>query len=169
MTSATAWPAEAYAVKRPLGRCIGFTILSFGGWAFYWLYTYRKLFDAELGRGRDDAMLHTVGYMVPVWNVFILYWLWRDLNELRTRVGLPAFGVGGFVAGAIFLAPVFFSLVSLKVDEYWDVRLQGWATEAPVTTVEKVLLALGAAIWLLQIALFALLIVLALALESGSG
>jgi hypothetical protein len=69
------FPAEAYAVKRGLGRCIGFTILSFGAWAFFWLYAHRKLLDAELGQGRDDAVLHTVGFMVPIWNVFILYWL----------------------------------------------------------------------------------------------
>lgn len=163
-----AWPAEAYAVKRGLGRCIGFTILSFGGWAFYWLYTHRKLFDGEIGRGRDDAVLHTVGYMVPVWNIFIIYWLYRDLNELRLRVGLPGFSVGGYTAGSVFLAPVFFCLVANMVNEYWDVRLQGWATDAPVTTVEKVLLAIGASIWLLEILLFVLLILLALALDTGS-
>jgi hypothetical protein len=164
-----AWPAEAYAVKRSLGRCIGFTALSFGGWAFYWLYTHRKLFDGELGRGRDDAVLHTVGYMVPIWNFFILYWLWRDLNELRMRVGLPAFPVGGYVAGAIFLAPVFFCLVAVKVDEYWNARLGAWATEAPVTTVERVILAIGAVIWLLEILLFVLVIVLALTVGESSG
>ena len=164
----TGFPAEAYAVKRGLGRCIGFTVLSFGGWLFYWLYTHRKLLDGELGRGRDDAVLHTVGYMVPLWNVFILYWLWRDLDELRRRVGLPGFPVGGYVAGAIFLAPVFFSLVAARMNEYWDVRLGGWATEAPVTTVEKVLLGLGAAIWALWLLTILLLVVL-LALSADGG
>lgn len=162
----TGFPAEAYAVKRGLGRCIGFTVLSFGGWLFYYLNTHRKLLDGELGGRRDDAVLHTVGYMVPVWNVFILYWLWRDLDELRRRVGLSGFPVGGYVVGAILLAPVFFCLVANRMNEYWDARLGGWATDAPVTTVEKVLLALGAAIWVLWL-LTILLLVLLLALSAG--
>lgn len=166
--AAVSWPADAYAVKRSVGRCFGFTVLSFGGWAFFWLYTHRKLLDGELGRGRDDAVLHTVGYLVPVWNVFIIYWLWRDLDELRRRVGLPGFPVGGYVAGAIFLAPVVFWLAAERMNEYWDTRLGGWATDAPVTTVEKVLLALGAAIWALWL-LTMLLLLLLLALAAGGG
>jgi hypothetical protein len=166
--TAAGYPAEAYAVKRGVGRCIGFTLLSFGAWAFYYLHTYRRLLDAELADGRDDALLHTLGYLVPVWNVFILYWLWRDLDELRRRVGLPAFPVGGYVAGAIFLAPVFFSLAAERMNEYWDARLGGWAADAPVTTAEKVLLGLGAGIWALWV-LTILLLVLLFALSGEGG
>jgi hypothetical protein len=163
------FPAEAYAVKRGVGRCIGFSALSFGGWLFYWLYTYRRLLDGELGRGRDDAVLHTVGYLVPILNVFIVYWLWRDLSELRVRVGLRDFPVAGYTVGAIFLAPVFFSLVSPLMNEYWDVRLQGWAQEAPVTTIEKVIVGIGVAIWALWLLLFLLLIALAIGSAAQSG
>ena len=163
------FPAEAYAVKRSVGRCIGFSALSFGGWLFYWLYTYRRLLDGELGRGRDDAVFHTVGYLVPVLNVFVVYWLWRDLSELRVRVGLPDFPVAGYTVGAIFLAPVFFCLVSRLMDEYWDVRLQGWAHEAPVTTIEKVIVGIGVAIWALWLLLFLLLIALAIGSGAQSG
>jgi hypothetical protein len=50
------------------------------------------------------------------------------LDELRRRVGLPGFPVGGYVAGAIFLAPVFFCLAAERMNEYWDAGLGGWAT-----------------------------------------
>ena len=114
-------------------------------------------------------MFHTVGYLVPVLNIFVVYWLWRDLSELRVRVGLPDFPVAGYTVGAIFLAPVFFCLVSPLMNEYWDVRLQGWAHEAPVTTIEKVIVGIGIAIWALWLLLFVLLIALAIGSGAQSG
>ena len=60
-----------------------------GTWTFYWFYGTRRLLDGELGRGRDDALLHTLGLLVPVLNIFVLYWLYRDLDELRRRPGCP--------------------------------------------------------------------------------
>ena len=155
-----AYPAEAYAVKRGLGRCIGFSVLSFGAFPFFWLYTHRRLLDAEMGRGRGDAGLHTLGLLVPVLNVFITYWLWRDLAAVRVRVGLPEFPVVPYTVGAIFLAPVFYSLVLPHMNEYWDVRLQGWAREAPVTTAEKVIVGIGIGLWVLWVAVIALTVAL---------
>ena len=162
-----AHPAEAYAVKRSLGRCIGFSVLSFGGWPFYWFYVNRRLLDGEVGRGRDDALLHMLGLFVPVLNVFVTYWLWRDLNELRLRVGLPEFPVVGYTVGSIFLAPVFWCLVLPQFNAYWDVRLQGWAAEAPVTTVEKVVIGIGIGLWVLWL-LAIVLTVLVLVLSARS-
>jgi hypothetical protein len=163
-----AWPAEAYAVKRGLGRCIGFSALSFGAWSFYWFYVNRRLLDGELAQGRDDALLHTLGLFVPVLNVFITYWLWRDLNALRRRIGLPEFPVVPYTVGAIFLAPVFYCIVLSEVNEYWNVRLPGWAREAPVTTAEKVVIGIGIGIWVLWLAVIALTILLLVLSEGAS-
>jgi hypothetical protein len=77
--------------------------------------------------------------------------------------------VVGYTFGAIFLAPVFYCLVLVRVNEYWDVRLGGWAREAPVTTVEKVILGIGAALWLLWALLLLLTILLLVLSEGGSG
>jgi hypothetical protein len=162
------YPEEAYAVKRGLGRSIGFSVLSFGAYPFFWLYTSRKLLDAEMGHGRDDAVLHTVGLLVPVLNVFVTYWLWRDLNELRLRVGLREFPVVPYVVGAIFVAPVFYCLVLLRLNEYWDVRLRGWARDAPVTTVEKVIVGIGIGLWVLLAAMVVLTIVILLLAAGAS-
>lgn len=157
--------ADAYAVKHPLGRSIGYAVLSWGGWCFYWFYANRRLVDGELGQGRDDALLHMFGLLVPVLNVFVTYWLWRDYNLLRLRVGLPEFPVVGYTVGAIFLAPLFWCLALEPINQYWDVRLQGWAREvATTTTAEKVLIGVGIALWalwLLSLVLGILLFVLA--------
>ena len=147
-----------YAVKYGLGRAWGFTLLSFGLWTAFWLHRTRKLFDGELGHGRDDAVFHTVGMFVPVLNVFVVYWLYRDLDALRVRAGLPGIEVTGYVIGAVFLAPVVYSLILGKFNEFWDVRTQGLATEAAVTTPEKVLMAGGVGLWLLNLVWFLLII-----------
>lgn len=156
---------DPYAVRRSLGRCWGFGVLSFGLWSFYWFHTYRKLLDGEMGQGRDDATLHTFGLLVPILNYFIVYWLWRDIDILRRRVGLAEFPVVPYVVGAVFIAPVFYSLVNEQLNEYWNVRTQGLVTDAPVTTGEKVCVGIGIAFF----ALYILLIVLAIVLAAVAG
>ena len=149
-----------YAVKHGLGRAWGYSVLSFGAWTFYWFYVTRRLFDGETARGRDDALLHTLGLYVPVLNIFILYWLFRDLSELRRRVGLAELPVPAYVVGGVFVAPILYSIALGKVNEYWDVRTGGLATEAPMTTAEKIVVWLGAGIWILWASLVVLGVVL---------
>lgn len=156
--------AEAWRVKRSLWRCWGLTLLSFGIYMPYWVYVTRKLLDLELREGRDDAAFHTFGSFVPILNYFVTYWIWRDIDRLRRAVGLPPFEVGLFVGLTVVGgAPVTYSLVLERLNEYWDVRSQGWASDAPVTTGEKLAAAAGAALWLLFLGAFLLAIVLALA------
>jgi hypothetical protein len=73
-----------YAVKYGLGRAWGYSALSSGMWLVYWFHRNRKLLDGELGRGRDDALVHSIGLLVPVWNIFVLYWLYREATEALT-------------------------------------------------------------------------------------
>jgi hypothetical protein len=155
-----------YAVKYGLGRAWGSSVLSLGLWPGYWLHRQRKLFDGELGHGRDDAIFHSIGLFVPILNVFVLYWFYRDLDDLRRRIGLSGISVPGYVIGAVFAAPIVYSIAIGKVNELWDVRTGGLAVEAPRTTAETVVLAAGAGLWLLYI-MFVVLFVL-LAAFSGS-
>jgi hypothetical protein len=158
-----------YAVKYTLLRAWGYSLISFGLWPGYWFYVTRRLFDGEVGRGRNDALLHTLGVFVPVLNIFILHWLYRDLDELRRRSGLPALPVAAYVVGGVFAAPILYSIALEKVNEYWDVRTQGLAVEAPTTGAEKAVVAVGGAFWLLCVlwlVLFALLVILGSASSS---
>jgi hypothetical protein len=153
-----------YAVKYGLGRAWGFSVLSFGAWTGYWLYRQRKLFDGELGQGRDDAVFHTIGLFVPILNVFVVYWFYRDFDELRGRAGLSGIPVAVYVILAVFAAPIMYSIALGQVNELWDTRTQGHAVDAPVTTVEKVLIGIGIGIW----ALYLLVIVLLIAFAVGT-
>lgn len=158
---------EAWRIKRSLGRAWAYSLLSFGLWGFWFVYQNRRLLDREIGDGRDDGTLHTVGSFVPIWNFFVIYWLWRDLNELRRRIGLPPFEVGLFVGLTIIGgAPITYSLVLNKLNEYWDVRSQGWASEAPTRGGEVALLCAGGAFLVLWLLMLVLLLVLTIALSA---
>jgi hypothetical protein len=154
LARAGGYAAEAYAVKRPLGRVWAYSVLSFGLYGYAWFHIQRRLLDGELGLQRDDATLHTLGLLVPILNFFIIFWLWRDLNALRERFGLPEFPAVAYLVGSIFVAPVFFSLVVNRLNEYWDVRTHGLATEADLSGFEKAAVVIGAcflALWVLAL------------------
>jgi hypothetical protein len=159
--------------KFPMGRAWLFTILSFGLWGFYWFYSTRKQIDQELGGYRDDALLHTLGLLVPILNFFVIYWLWRDISLLCERSGVGAFSPGGYLAGLIVLsfvglgAPIMYTLVLSKLNEFWDRRAGGVAMERPTQTIEKVLVAIGIALFLLYV-IFIIVIIAAAAGTSAA-
>ena len=157
-----------YAVKYSLGRAWMYSLLSFAMWPGYWFYVNRRLLDGETGRGRDDALLHTLGLFVPVLNVFVLYWLYRDIDEVRQRSGLAGLPVAGYVVGGVFAAPILYSIALGKVNEYWDVRTQGLAIEAPTTTAEKIVVALGVGMWVLWVLVLFLGVLLIIFSSSSS-
>jgi hypothetical protein len=168
MPAAASGTDRVYGKKFSLGRAWGLSLLSFGFWGFYWFHTTRKQVDSELGGQRDDATLHTLGLLVPVLNFFVIYWLWRDISELRGRAGLERFPEVGYVVGAIFLAPVFYSIVLSKLNEYWDRRAGGVAPSAPSTGGEKALVAVGALFWVLWLVIIVLVILAAAATTAVS-
>lgn len=150
-----------FAIKRSVLRAIGFTLLSFGLYHFYWFNVTRKEVSRELGTD-DDAALQTAGLLVPILNWIIIYWLWRDINVARTRVGLPEFSLPVYLVLSILgLAPIFYCLVASSLNEYWDRRTGGQATDAPVTRNEKLVVALGALLWLLWALIVVVIIVVA--------
>ena len=139
------------AIKRGVGRVIGFTILSPFIYPYYWFFVTRKQLNSELG-STDDAGLYTAGLLVPILNIIIIYWLWRDIDALRRRVGMPEFNVILWLVLSAFVpfaAIVFYPMVVSRLNEYWDVRTQGAAITAPVTSGEKFVVAIGAAFWAL--------------------
>lgn len=158
--------ASPYALKRPIGRQILLFFLSFGLWSFYWFYDTRKKLNAELGK-QDDAAVKTACMLIPIYNLVLIYQLWEDLNGLRTRnFGLPEYNSAVLLIVAVIVPfGIFYSYpkVATELNQYWDVRTQGRATEAPVTTIEKVLAGVGAAILALYVLVIVIVIIAAAA------
>ncbi len=158
--------SEVYGVKFSQRRAWGLSIMTCGVWGAWWLHAARRRLDGELGEGRDDALTHSLLYLVPGANLFVIYWLWRDLDLLRRRAGLEPMPVRGYVIGAVLLAPVFFAVVLNRYNAYWDARLLGRAIDAPVATGEKVAIAVGLVVFALCLVLFGLVVVVLVVLSS---
>jgi hypothetical protein len=149
------------AVKRSVLRAALASAASFGIYTFFWFYQYRRRISAELGR-QDDAGLHTAGLLVPFLNYYITYLLWRDIGDARLRIGLTDVPALPYVIASIFAGPIVYCIVGSDLNEYWDRRTGGAATDAPWTTGEKL-------ITFLPLACFAGLILLIVLVAVAAG
>ena len=154
-------------LKFPLGRAILFSIFSGGLWGLYYFYVVRQQFTREVN-GNDQAGLQTLGLFVPILNLFIIYWLWRDIAKARQQRGMDAFDPTVYLLVAIIGGAFTFGIASLviyflvfsKTNEYWDRATNGQARDRPIETVEWVLLVVGLlwfAFWFFIILLGAIL------------
>jgi hypothetical protein len=148
-------PVEGWAVKRGIVRVV---LLIFGGtYLFYWFHQTRPKVTAELGT-YDNVTGQTWGLLVPILNWFIIYWLLRDIAEARRRLGMPN-DLDPVIMLVIwlFISPAGIGLSQNQLNEYWDRRSNGYATDAPLTFWEVVS---AIALWIFFIALAILIVVI---------
>lgn len=131
-------------VKRSLGRVWLLTILSFGLYSYYWFFQTAR----DVTRERDDhrdAGLRTFLLIIPIANLVVTYHLWQDISEMRKRRGLSGFSPGLYLVLTLFglPAPIIYSLVLMKLNEYWDNAYPDRATEAPFRPAEGLIAAIG--------------------------
>jgi hypothetical protein len=157
---AAAAPVEGWAVKRGIVRVV---LLVFGGtYVFYWFYKTRPKVTAELGT-YDNVTAQTWGLLVPILNWFIIYWLLRDIALVRLRLGMPNdLDPAVMLVIWLFISPAGIGLSQNQLNEYWDRRSNGYATDAPLTFTE-VLAAL--ALWIVVVVLAIVGIVIAVAVS----
>jgi len=131
-----------FAIKRSVARAVLCSIASFGVYTFYWFYQYRSRISAELGKS-DEAALHTAGLLVPFLNLYLIYVFWTDVSTVRQRVGLEEIPAVRYIVLSVIplvsvvTGPVCYALVAQRLNEYWDVRTGGTATDAPFRGGEK--------------------------------
>jgi hypothetical protein len=87
---------EEWKIKYSVIRVFGLSWVTSGLYWFYWFYQNRKLISRDLGTD-DNAGLQTVGLIVPILNLFVLYWIYRDINRLRKNQNLEGFSAGLYV------------------------------------------------------------------------
>lgn len=154
------------AVKRSIPRVIIFYLLS-PIYGLYWFYQTRNVITGAVG-GKDQVGLQTLGLLVPILNLFILYWLFRDVDKFNKANGGQGFPALWFILGPIILsiipfvgliAPlvglVLFIIVLMRLNEALD--KQG-ATDAPYTTGEIATVLAGIVLWILYFVVFAAMI-----------
>lgn len=175
---------QGLAVKRSVLRVIGFGIISLGIYGFYWFFVTRKQVTEEVG-GKDQVGLQTVGLIVPILNIFILYWLFRDIDKLHRQAGLS-----GFPALPLAVTPLVISIITRiipklsiiglanlvvygfvvsKLNEYWDKKTDGKAENAPVTGSEIAVVVGGLVLMILLILAIGAVLLAAIGIANDSG
>lgn len=158
-------PAAELAVKRSVVRTFLLYIISGGLYGLYWFYVTRQAVTKEVG-GNDQVGLQTAGLIVPILNIFIIYWLFRDIDKLHRKAGLSGFPAVWFVVGPLIgafvpivnifvgiVSIVLFGLVIKYLNEYWDKSTGGKATEAKITGGEIAVAVAGLVIGALMLVL----------------
>ena len=166
MANAPTQASGGNVVKRSIPRVIIFYLLS-PLYAFYWFYQTRTVVTQQVS-SKDQVGLQTLGLIVPILNVFILYWLFRDIDKFNKAQGGQGFPALWFILGPIILsiipvigligplvALVLFIIVLTRLNEALD--KQG-ATEAPYTTGEIATVVAGVILWILYFVAFAAMI-----------
>jgi hypothetical protein len=117
----------------------------------------------ELGT-YDNVTAQTWGLLVPILNYFIIYWLLRDIAEMRRRLGMPN-DMDAIVMLVIwiFVSPAGIGLSQNQLNEYWDLRSNGYATEDPITVTEVLA---GFALWIFVLVLTIVIVVIAVVVSS---
>ena len=151
---------EGWAVKRSVVRVV---LLLFGGtYIFYWFYKTRPKVTAELGT-HDNVTAQTWGLLVPILNWFIIYWLLRDIAEVRRRMGMPNdLDAVVMLVIWIFVSPAGIGLSQNQLNEYWDRRSNGYATDTPLTFAEVLA---AVALWIFFILLAVIIVIIAVAVS----
>ncbi len=146
-----------WAVKRSVVRVLLLTLVSFGLYMIYWFYVTREKVTNELG-SNDNTGLQTLGLFVPILNIFVLYWLYRDIDKLQRSAGASGFQAVLY-AVLMLISPINYIIMGLVISElnkYWDTKSAGQATEAKFSGGEIAVTVIGAAMWLFFFLLIAL-------------
>ena len=137
---------QQFATKRSVGKCILLLIVSGGLWGLAWVYhTAREV--AQQGLGKDaNPVLRAVGMLIPIVNLFILYFSWHDIENFCKKVGSRDFPLVLYFILTIFIPfAAIFTYISVqgKMNDAFDTASGGQATDAPMETIDWVTVAIG--------------------------
>lgn len=145
-------------VLRSPGSCFGWLLLSFGLWGFAWIHDNLSEVGGALGRDTQPT-LKTVLYIVPIVNIFVLYFTWKDVNEFIESTGENGFSpILYVILNFIPIVNIFIYIsVQSKLNAGWMRGTNGTAQPAELSSLGKILVIVGAVFW----AIYLLIIIVA--------
>ena len=84
---AEAVPVGGELTVFPWWQVIIFSIISSGVWPLYWFYCTRKQVSGLVETNRDDPGIQTFGWLVPIWQVWVVRDMWRDIDGVAQKAG----------------------------------------------------------------------------------
>jgi hypothetical protein len=160
-------PMPDNRVIRSVGRCVALLILSWGLWGFAWVYHTTKEVSPRVNRPESPSK-RTWMYLVPILNLFVIYWCWRDIEEYTKRARVQTFDLLLWFILTIVISPVAFysyPMVQSRLNEAHLAATNGQAQNAPMEAIDWIMLAVGWVFFLLWWGFIVLIVVVA---SSGS-
>ena len=149
------------AVLRGVGRCILLLIVSFGLWGFAWMYHTAKEVSARVNQPPPSAGLRTFLYAIPIVNLVMWFFAWRDIEEYCKRAGtkdfpMVAFWVFTLIFGIVGLYT--YPVVQSRLNDAHRAATSGRATNAPMQAADWIAIGIGwvfVVFWIVIIAVVA--------------
>ncbi|MDA0183148.1 DUF4234 domain-containing protein [Solirubrobacter phytolaccae] len=154
--------SESTAVIRSVGKCILLLIASGGLWSFAWMYHTTKEVSSRVNQPPPSPGLRTVLMIIPIVNYVMLFLAWQDIDKYAQRARSQSFSVVLYFVLTIiipFVALFTYPSVQSRLNDAHRAATNGQATDAPLDTLDKVLVGIGLFFW----ALYILVIVVAVA------
>lgn len=150
MTTEAALPGPATiggspAVLRSTGKCVLLILVSFGLWAFAWIYHTAEEVSPAAGEEASPP-LRMLGFLVPLVNIFVLFLSWRDIDNFLKKHGAKDFPVVVFLLLSIFIpfAAIFtYIIVQNRLNTGWETATGGQATAAPMQPIDWIFVLAG--------------------------
>jgi hypothetical protein len=147
---------ESTAVIRSVGKCILLLIVSGGLWSFAWMYHTTKEVSSRVNQPPPSPGLRTVLMILPVVNYVMLFLAWQDIDKYAKQARAKDFPLILFFVLTLiipFVALYTYPTVQSRMNDAHRAATGGQATDAPLDTLDKVLVGIGLAFWLLWVLL----------------
>lgn len=87
-------------------------ITTLGLYFFYWFYKTNKQLYAQQGID-NNPLLRTLGLIVPLLNIYLLWVLFRDIQKFTNKAGIRSLKYPGWLTTAFILCSALYRLPSL--------------------------------------------------------
>jgi hypothetical protein len=145
---------QSTAVIRSVGRCILLLIVSGGLWSFAWMYHTTKEVSSRVNQPPPNPTLRSVLMIIPIVNYVMMYLAWNDIEKYTQAARSRTFSTVLFFVLTLvlpFVALYTYPTVQSRMNEAHMAATNGQATTAPLETIDKVLVGIGAAFWILYL------------------
>jgi hypothetical protein len=152
-------------VIRSVGRCVALLILSWGFWGFAWVYHTTKEVSPRVNRPTSPAT-RALMYAVPILNLFVIYWCWRDIEEYTKRARAQSFDLLLWFLLTVLLSVVAvysYPMVQSRLNDAHRSATNGAAQDAPMQPLDWIMIAVGWVFFLLWLGFIVVVIIAAAA------
>lgn len=153
---------QSTAVIRSVGKCILLLIVSFGLWSFAWMYHTTKEVSSKVNQPPPNPTTRTWLYLIPIVNLVLVFLAWQDIENYAKAARSESFStVLWFILTILipFVGLYSYPMVQSRMNAAHRAATNGQATDAPLEKIDKILVGIGAAFWILYL----LIIIIAIA------